>query len=96
MPPRGKKRSIHTTLPIWQQKHQTWCTGIIVRSDTKCTFVPVNDRLCKLTIKKEQSNIVIISAYTPTLELSIKHPEKSEKFYDELESLIHTVKTREF
>ena len=70
--------------------------GIIVRSDMKCTFVPVNDRLCKLTIKKEQSNIVIISAYAPTLELSIKQPEKSETFYDELESLIHTVKARDF
>ena len=70
--------------------------GIIVKANTKCSFVPVNDRLCKITIKKKENNIVIISAYAPTLDVSKKYPDKRDKFYEELESLVNTVNKRDF
>ena len=57
-------------------KHTKQGVGIIVRSDTKCSFLPVNDRLCKMIIKKENLKIVIISAYAPTLEISKKTSRK--------------------
>ena len=76
-------------------KHTKQGVGLIVRSDTKCSFLPVNYRLCKVIIKIENVQIVIISAYAPTLEIRKKHPQKCEQFYDELQSLIKTVKTRD-
>ena len=45
-----------------------------------------------MIVKKENVQIVIISAYAPTLEMSKKHPEKC----DELESLIKTANRRDF
>ena len=69
--------------------------GIVVKADTKCSFMPINDRICKLTIYKKRNNIVIISAYAPTLAVSKKHPEQCELFYENLESLIHTVNERD-
>ena len=57
--------------------------------------MPINDRICKLTIYKKRNNIVIISAYAPTLAVSKKHPEQCELFYEKLESLIHTVNERD-
>ena len=33
-------------------KHTKQGVGIVVRSDTKCSFLPVNDHLCKMIIKK--------------------------------------------
>ena len=64
-------------------KNNKQVVGIIVQADTKCSFMPINDRICKLTIKKKCNNIVIISAYAPT--------EQCEQFNQKLESLIHTV-----
>ena len=48
-----------------------------------------------MTIKRKNRNIVVISAYAPTLEISTKHPEKCELFYDELDALIQTVSARD-
>ena len=37
------------------------------QADTKCSFIPINDHICKLTIKKKRNNIVVISVYAETL-----------------------------
>ena len=84
----GKSSYLHN---LSGSKNNKQVVGIIVKADTKCSFMPINDRICKLTIKKKRNNIVIISAYAPTLAVSKKHAEQCEQFNQKLESLINTV-----
>ena len=76
-------------------KHTKQGVGVTVRSDKICSFLPVNDRLWKIIFKNEDVQIVILSEYAPTIKKQKKHPEKYEKLYDELESLIETFNTRD-
>ena len=46
---------------------------------------------------KSSNNVItnIISAYAPTLEITLKNPETTHHFYEKLSSIIKTFKNRE-
>ena len=79
-------------------KKTRYGVGIVVSRKASAEFLPINERLCKLHLKTETNDVdvVIICAYSPTEEMSKKHPDDTEKFYDDLESLIKSVGKRHF
>ena len=72
--------------------------GIIVDANRKVNFEPISDRICMITITLINNNnnrLIILSVYAPTLEKSEKHPEEADNFYNEMESIIKKVKSRD-
>ena len=71
-------------------------TDIIVRPNSNVTFTPVTKRISMMKVKSNNNIITnIISAYAPTLESTLKNPETTHHFYENLSSIIKTFKTRE-
>ena len=69
--------------------------GIMIPSTKNVDFTPINDRMCQITTKINNDQILhIISAYAPTLESSEKNPEVRENFYNDLDSVIKKHKSR--
>ena len=69
--------------------------GIIVPKTNNVKFTPINDRICKITTKVNNNQMLhIISAYAPTLDKSEKQPETREKFYSDIDSIIRKHKSR--
>ena len=73
--------------------------GIVIEKGIDAEFKTVSNRICTAKIKIEdpnnQRNIVFISSYAPTLEVSEKSPKTKEEYYEELESVINTVNCRD-
>ena len=71
--------------------------GIITPAETNLDFRAVNERLCKATIHqgKNKPNIVIITAYAPTLKVSTTSPQVREQFFNDLDSLMNTINKRD-
>ena len=69
--------------------------GIIIPATKQAAFVPISDRICKITTKiNNKQTLHLISAYAPTLINSEKNPDVREKFYSELDSVIKKHKSR--
>ena len=71
--------------------------GFLVNSNRNIDFQPINDRICQLTttIANQSHNLIVICAYAPTLENSTKKPELRENFYDQLDSVIQKINSRD-
>ena len=67
--------------------------GIITTENTNVTFNPVSERICMIRINTS-ANVKshLISAYTPTLENTVRNPEDTRIFYEQLSSLINSIK----
>ena len=69
--------------------------GILIKPSKDVTFTPVCDRICYITTKIcNKQTLHIVSVYAPTLERSEKNPELREAFYNKLNSVLKTFKTR--
>ena len=69
--------------------------GIIVPKTKNVEFAPINDRICIITTKVNNNQMLhIISAYATTLDKSEKQPETREKFYSDIDSIIRKHKSR--
>ena len=69
--------------------------GFIVDSSRKVEFLPISDRICKLTTKINNTDTLeIVCAYAPTLGKSEAKPELRDNFYAELDSVIQKSKSR--
>jgi len=69
--------------------------GIILPLNIKATFQPINDRICKITTKVNNNQMLhIVSAYAPTLKNSQKNPIVADFFYTELNAMIKSHKSR--
>ena len=67
--------------------------GIITTENTNVTFNPVSKRICIITINtSENIKSHLISAYAPTLENTMRSPEETRIFYEQLSSLINSIK----
>ena len=68
--------------------------GIITTENTNVTFNPVSKRICIITINtSENIKSHLISAYAPTtLENTVRSPEETHIFYEQLSSLINSIK----
>ena len=67
--------------------------GIITTENTNVTFNPVSKRICIITINiSENIKSHLISAYAPTLENTVRSPEETRIFYEQLSSLINSIK----
>ena len=70
--------------------------GIIVERNIKVRFTPISDRICMITTKFNKNNqINLISAYGPTLDNTIKQPDETESFYNDLDSVIKLTNSRD-
>ena len=71
--------------------------GILVEEDRQINFEPILHRVCKITIKLTNSGnkLIIIRVYAATLKCSEKDPDTADVFYNELESVIKNVKSRD-
>ena len=70
--------------------------GIIVNTNTKVSFKPISDRICMLTTNfNDKNQVTIISVYAPTLESTRKSPEETINFYNDLNTVINLVKSRD-
>ena len=67
----------------------------MVKQDTKAYFSIVLSRICTLTLKVDNRKHVVVGAYAPTLPVSQKNPEMRDKFYDDLESVMNSVASRD-
>ena len=66
--------------------------GIIVNTNTKVSFKPISDRICMLTTNfNDKNQVTIISVYAPTR----KSPEETINFYNDLNTVINLVKSRD-
>ena len=71
--------------------------GIIVERTRKVHFKPISERVCRIeTSINNNQKLTLISAYAPTLDKSEKNPDVSEQFYNELNSVVTTVRKRNF
>ena len=70
--------------------------GFIVKNNLNPVFERISDRIAKCTIKLKDRNIVAISAYAPTLEMSTQNPELRDNFYNQLISTIDSVPKRHY
>ena len=69
--------------------------GIIVNTSTKVSFKPISHRICMLITKfNEKNQVTIVSVYAPTLESTRKSPEETINFYNDLNTVINLVKSR--
>ena len=67
--------------------------GIITTENTNVTFNPVSERICIITINtSENVKSHLISAYAPTLENTVRNPDDTRIFYEQLSSLINSIK----
>ena len=71
--------------------------GILTRKDFKAEYKVISDRICKATIKleNENRNLVFISAYAPTLEVSEKNKNIRDRFYQDLNNSVNEVNNRD-
>ena len=70
--------------------------GIIVCNKTKVRFTPISDRICMITTKFDNNiQINLISAYAPTLDTTLKTPDETENFYNDLDSVIKLTSSRD-
>ena len=67
--------------------------GIVVEENTKLEFKAVSERICLAKIKANNKSIVVISAYSPTLDQTKKNPENTEKFYNDLTMTVQSSKS---
>eukprot|EP00794_Sanderia_malayensis_P004055 gene4055-4606_t len=92
----------HTGNP--ENKHHR--VGIVVEKGINgginAEFKAISNRICKATIKlkgqnenENHRNLIFISSYAPTLDVSEKNPKIREDFYEELESVIKEVSKRD-
>ena len=69
--------------------------GIITTENTKVTFNHVSERICIITTNtSENIKCHLISAYAPTLENTVRNPDETHIFYEQLSSLINSIKQR--
>ena len=85
---------------LYYSGHQTKSVngvGIFVEEDRQVNFEPILHRICKITIKltNSGSKLIIMSVYAATLKFSEKDPDIADAFYNELESVIKNVKSRD-
>ena len=64
--------------------------GIITTENTNVTFNPVSERICY-----NNSKYHLISTYAPTLENTVRNPDETHIFYEQLSSLINSIKQRD-
>ena len=70
--------------------------GIITTENTNVTFNPVSERICIITTNtSENIKCHLISAYAPTLENTVRNPDETRIFYEQLSSLINSIKQRD-
>ena len=85
---------------LYYSEHQTKSingVGNLVEENRQVNFELILDQICKITIKLTNSDnkLIIMSIYVPTLECSEKDPDTADAFYNELESVIKNVKSRD-
>ena len=70
--------------------------GIITTENTNVTFNPVSERICIITTNtSENIKCHLISAYAPTLENTVRNPDETRIFYEQLLSLKNSIKQRD-
>ena len=70
--------------------------GIITTKNTNVTFNPVSERICIITTNtSENIKYYLISAYASTLENTVRIPDETHIFYEQLSSLINSIKQRD-
>ncbi len=70
--------------------------GIVIKKDFQAEFDKISDRICVATIslEKERRNLSFISTYAPTLDVSEKHEEIREQYYQDLEKAVRDINNR--
>ena len=70
--------------------------GIIIVENTNVTFNPVSERICIITTNtSENIKCHLVSAYAPTIENTIRNPDETRIFYEQLWSLIKSIKQKD-
>ena len=65
--------------------------GIITAENTNVNFNPVSERICIITTNtNENTKCYLISAYAPALENTVRNPDETHIFYEQLSSLINS------
>ena len=69
--------------------------GLITTENTNITFNPASERICIITTNtSENIKCHLIRAYAPTLENTVRNPDETHIFYEQLSSLINSIKQR--
>ena len=69
--------------------------GIIRTENTNVTFNPVSEHMYNKTSTIGNIKCHLISAYAPTLENTVRNPDETHIFYEQLSSLINSIKQRD-
>ena len=70
--------------------------GIITTENTNVTFNPVSERICIITTNtRENVKSHFISAYAPILEKTVRNPDETCIFHEQILSLINSIKQRD-
>ena len=68
--------------------------GLLINKNLRPNFERISDRICSAQIKIGKRMPIVISAYAPTLQISEQNPVLREEFYEQLDSVISKVRSR--
>ena len=68
--------------------------GIITTKSTNVTFNPVSERVCIITTS-DNIKCHLIRAYAPKLKNIMRNPDETRFFYEQLSSLINSIKQKD-
>ena len=66
-------------------------TGFLVTTKAEVTFKLISQRISILTTTIKKRKYCFISAYAPTNESTVKDPEKTQTFYEQLSDIIRKI-----
>ena len=66
-------------------------TGFLVTAKAEVIFKPISERISILTITMKKRKYCLISVYAPTNESTVKDPEKTRTFYEQLSDIISSI-----
>ena len=83
-----------TELFLYNSGHQStshgW-TGFLVTTKAEITFKPISERINILTTTMKRRKYCFISVFAPTNESTVKDPEKTWTFYEQLSDIISNI-----
>ena len=68
--------------------------GLLINKDLNQNFERISDRICSAKIKLAKRNLIVISVYALTLQISEQNPDLREEFYEKLDRAISRVGRR--
>ena len=83
-----------TELCLYNSSHQSTShgvTGFLVTTKAEITFKSISERISILKTTMNKKKCCFVSVYAPTNESTVKDPEKTRTFYEQLSDIISNI-----